>query len=53
MVRSTPTYTNLKILYDTINEIMGNKDIYYTPEEVEKLKNDTSNVFLIKEVENG
>ena len=49
MIRKTATYSVLKNIYDTINDIMGNKDIYYTPEEVEDLKNNTSNVFLTKE----
>ena len=28
---------------------MGDKDIYYTPEEVEDLKKDKTNIFLIRE----
>lgn len=53
MKRKQPSYNNLKIMYDTIKAIMGDKDIYYTPEEVEKLKKDKSNIFLIKEIKNG
>lgn len=49
MIRKPATYSVLKNIYETINDIMGNKDIYYTPEEVEELKNNKSNVFLTKE----
>lgn len=53
MNRKKPTYNNLKNMYDIIKTIMGDKDIYYTPEEVESLKRDKSNIFLIKEIKNG
>ena len=49
MIKKQPTYNDLKILYDTIKAIMGDKDIYYTPEEVEDLKNDKTNIFLTRE----
>lgn len=49
MGKKQPTYNDLKILYDTIKAIMGDKDIYYTPEEVEKLKQDKTNIFLTRE----
>lgn len=49
MVKKQPTYNDLKIMYDTIKAIMGDKDIYYTPEEVENLKKDKTNIFLIRE----
>ena len=48
-----PTYDDLKLLYDTIKAIMGDKDIYYSPEEVEALKKDKSNIFLTKEKNNN
>lgn len=53
MTRKKPTYNNLKIMYDTIRAIMGDKDIYYTPEEVENLKKDKTNIFLTRENEYG
>lgn len=52
VIKKQPTYNNLKIIYDTINAIMGDKDIYYTPEEVEDLKKDKSNIFLTRENKN-
>lgn len=52
MIKKQPTYNNLKIMYDTIKTIMGDKDIYYTPEEVENLKKDKSNIFLTRENKN-
>ena len=53
MIKKKPTYNNLKIMYDTIKAIMGDKDIYYTPEEVENLKKDKTNIFLTRENEYG
>lgn len=50
--RRIPTYNNLKNIYDIINKIMGDKDVYYNQEEVDKLKEDKTNIFLIKEVKN-
>lgn len=52
MIKKQPTYNDLKNLYDTIKAIMGDKDIYYTPEEVENLKKDKSNIFLSRENKN-
>jgi hypothetical protein len=52
MEKKQPTYNDLKILYDTIKAIMGDKDIYYTPEEVENLKKDKTNIFLTRENKN-
>ena len=49
MEKKQPTYNDLKIMYDTIKAIMGDKDIYYTPEEVEDLKKDKTNIFLVRE----
>lgn len=53
IINKKPTYEDLKTLYDTIKAIMGDKDIYYSPEEVENLKKDKSNIFLIKEKRHG
>ena len=52
MIKKQPTYNDLKNLYDTIKAIMGDKDIYYTPEEVENLKKDKTNIFLSRENKN-
>ena len=49
MIKKQPTYNDLKKLYDVIYEVMGDKDIYYTPEEVENLKKDKRNIFLTRE----
>ena len=49
MIKKQPSYNDLKILYDTIKDIMGDKDIYYTPEEVDNLKKDNTNIFLTRE----
>lgn len=49
MIKKQPTYEQLKNMYDTIKAIMGDKDIYYTPEEVENLKKDKTNIFLTRE----
>lgn len=48
-IRKQPTYYDLKIIYDTIKKFMGDKDVFYTPDQVADLKKDTSNVFLKKE----
>ena len=34
VIRKTPTAENLKLLYDVINEIMPDLDVYYTPAEL-------------------
>ena len=52
MTKKQPTYNDLKNLYYVINEIMGDKNIYYTPEEVENLKKDKRNIFLTRENKN-
>ena len=52
MIKKQPTYNDLKNMYDTIKAIMGDKDIYYTPEEVENLKKDKTNIFLTRENKN-
>lgn len=51
MIKKQPTYNDLKNMYDVINAIMGDKDIYYTPKEVEKLKRDKKNIFITRENE--
>lgn len=39
MVRQKPSPEHLKALYDLINEIMPDLDVYYTPEELNELTN--------------
>lgn len=48
-MKKVPSYNDLKNLYDVIEKIMGDKDVYYSPEEVEELKKDKKNIFLIRE----
>lgn len=38
MERKTPSKQHLEALYDLINEIMPDLDVYYTEEELEKLQ---------------
>jgi len=42
----TPKKEDLKNLYDVCNSIFKKKECFYTKEEVKKLKEDKSNVFL-------
>ena len=44
--RNTPTAATLSNLYDVIREVVKDKSAYYTPEQVEGLKQDKSNIFL-------
>lgn len=37
MERQTPTREHLEALYDLINEIMPDLDVYYTTEELKEL----------------
>lgn len=39
-------YAALENLYTVIREIFKDSDVYYSAEEVEKLKQDANNVFL-------
>lgn len=39
VIRNTPTAENLKLLYDVINEIMPDLDVYYTPAELGEILN--------------
>lgn len=38
MERKTPTREHLEALYDLINELMPDKDVYHTDEELGKLQ---------------
>lgn len=37
MERHKPTREHLAALYDLINELLPNADVYYTPEQLEEL----------------
>lgn len=37
---------NLQVIYSTIHKLLKNKDIYYTAEDIEKLKKDKNNIFI-------
>ena len=39
MERQKPTLQHLEALYDLINELMADKDVYYTSEELAELAN--------------
>jgi len=44
--RSKPTAAVLTNLYDYINKTFHDTDLYYTKEELEKLKNNDNYIFL-------
>jgi hypothetical protein len=44
--RATPTAATLLNLYDYINKTFQEKDLYYTKEELEKLKKEENYIFL-------
>ena len=37
---------NLRIFYDTCNKIFMNDDVFYSSEQIRKLKKDKRNIFL-------
>lgn len=37
---------NLRIFYDTCNKIFMNDDVFYSSEQIKKLKKDRRNIFL-------
>nr|DAZ67136.1 MAG TPA: hypothetical protein [Caudoviricetes sp.] len=39
MERHKPTKEHLTALYDLINELLPNADVYYTPEQLKELAN--------------
>ena len=41
-----PNKDNLIYVYDVFNKIFQGKDVFYTTEEVKKLKKDKSNNFI-------
>ena len=46
VIRKKPTTAVMTNLYDIIRKTIHDKDAYYTPEQVEALKQDNNNVFL-------
>lgn len=46
VTRKTPTAPILTNLYNTIKKTIHDVDAYYTPEQIEALKQDKRNVFL-------
>ena len=44
--RNTPTAAVLTNLYDYINKTFQEIDLYYSKEEIEKLKNDENYIFI-------
>jgi hypothetical protein len=44
--RATPTAATLTNLYDYINKTFQEKDLYYTKEELEKLKKEENYILL-------
>lgn len=46
VIRKTPTTAVMTNLYDIIRKTIHDVDAYYTPTQVEALKQDNNNVFL-------
>ena len=46
IIRNTPKVEVLEQIYNTIHKIIDNQECYYTPEQIEKLKEDKKNKFL-------
>ena len=46
IISSTPTAETLKSIYDVCNEIFQDEKMFYSSEEVKKLKKDTDNIFI-------
>ena len=49
IIRGTPNASKLKHIYNTIQRLIDNKECYYTEEEIENLKKDKTNIFLVRE----
>ena len=45
-IRKTPTKEVLQNIYDVMNRNIKNPKCFYTPEQVQELKKDKSNVWL-------
>ena len=46
IINTTPTADALKRIYDVCNEIFTDESLFYSSEEVKKLKQDKENVFI-------
>lgn len=46
VIRGTPNASKLIHIYNTIQNLIDNKECYYTEEEIENLKKDKKNIFL-------
>lgn len=46
LINTTPSVDALKRIYDVCNEIFEDKELFYTSDEVKKLKQDKENVFI-------
>lgn len=46
LINTTPTVDALKRIYDVCNEIFKDEQLFYSSEEVKKLKQNKENVFI-------
>lgn len=46
IIRGEVTRDKLQHIYNTIQEVIQNQQCYYTKEEIEKLKQNKTNVFI-------
>lgn len=46
IIRGEITRDKLQHIYNTIQEVIQNQQCYYTKEEIEKLKQNKTNVFI-------
>lgn len=46
IISSKPTKKVLKNIYDVCNEIFKDKELFYTSDEVKKLKQNKENIFI-------
>lgn len=46
LINTTPTADALKRIYDVCNEIFKDEQLFYSSEEVKKLKQNKENVFI-------
>ena len=53
VVRSQITKQKLDNIYNTIHNVIKNKECYYTTEEIEQLKRDSKNIFFKGGGKNG
>lgn len=44
--RGEMNVNNLKIIYDTVNNMINNKDCFYDEEEIEKIKKDKEKILI-------